>query len=172
MNSRPPLALLVLWLLLSVVQGARALDSDSEQPLYIEADRVEVREEETMSLYAGHVLITQGSLRLSADEVTVYHREDRRPRQIIALGTPARLTQRLDNGDDELQASALRLEYDVERDQLTLIEQAELIQGDDRVNGERILYDRSRAQFRAGGGGRVRITLTPEGRDTSTTATP
>lgn len=172
MNSHPRLALLALWLLLPVVQGARALDSDSEQPMYIEADRVEVREEENMSLYAGHVLITQGSLRLSADEVTVYHREDRRPRQIIALGTPARLTQQLDDSEDELQAFALRMEYDVERDHLTLIEQAELIQGDDRVSGERILYDRSRAQFRAGGGGRVRITLTPEGRDTNTTAAP
>jgi len=172
MNSRHPFVFLALWLLLPATQGARALESDSEQPMYIEADQVEVREEQGLSLYAGNVLITQGSLRLSADEVTVHHREDRRPRQIIARGAPARLSQRLDNSEDELQAVARRMEYDVESDTLTLIEQAELIQGADRVSGERILYDRARAQFRAGGGGRVRITLTPDNRDAQASEAP
>lgn len=54
------------------------------------------------------------------------------------------------------------MEYDADKDELILIEDALLIQGADRVAGERIVYDRARAHFRAGGTGRVRITITPD----------
>lgn len=141
---------------------AWALKDDASQPIQIEADEVEVREGDNTSVYAGHVQVDQGSMRLLADHVTVYHRDDRQPRLIIALGAPAHYTQRLDNNEGNVEAFAKRMEYDADRDELTLIGAARLIQGSDRLTSERIIYDRARAQFRAGGSGRVKITITPD----------
>lgn len=139
-----------------------ALKEDARQPIQIEADEVEVREGDSTSVYVGHVQVDQGSMRLLADHVTVYHREDRQPRLIIALGAPAHYKQRLDNDEGEVEAFAKRMEYDADRDELTLIGEARLNQGTDRLSSERIVYDRAHAQFRAGGSGRVRITITPD----------
>ncbi|TCT21960.1 lipopolysaccharide transport periplasmic protein LptA [Thiobaca trueperi] len=139
-----------------------ALKEDASQPIQIEADEVEVREGDSTSVYVGHVQVDQGSMRLLADHVTVYHREDRQPRLIIALGAPAHYKQLLDNDEGEVEAFAKRMEYDADRDELTLIGEARLNQGTDRLSSERIVYDRAHAQFRAGGSGRVRITITPD----------
>ncbi|NEX19165.1 lipopolysaccharide transport periplasmic protein LptA [Thiorhodococcus mannitoliphagus] len=141
---------------------AWALKDDAKQPVFIEADDVEVRESDSTSVYVGNVQVDQGSMRLLADHVTVYHRKDRQPRLIIALGNPAKYRQLRDNDEGEVQAFAKRMEYDADKDELTLIGDGLLIQGADRLAGERIVYDRAKAQFRAGGSGRVKITITPE----------
>lgn len=145
-----------------VAMPAAALKDDEQQPILIEADDVEFREAESISIYVGNVQVDQGSMRLLGDHVTVYHRDDRRPRFIIALGSPASFKQLLDNDEGEIRAFAKRMEYDADKDELTLIEDALLIQGADRLTGERIVYDRARAHFRAGGKGRVKIIITPE----------
>jgi lipopolysaccharide export system protein LptA len=141
---------------------AWALKEDAKQPVLIEADDVEVREADSTSVYVGHVQVDQGSMRLLADHVTVYHRPDRQPRLIIALGGPAKYKQLLDDNRGEAQAFAKRMEYDADKDELVLIGDALLIQGTDRLTGERIVYDRAKAQLRAGGAGRVKIQFTPE----------
>lgn len=161
-HSRHPWRVGLLLLVMLGASPVSALESDARQPMYIEADDVEVRESENTSIYVGNVAINQGSLRLLADEVTVYHHADRRPRYIIALGAPARLSQQSHEAGEQLRASAQRMEYDLEQETLTLIEDAVLIQGDDRVASERIVYERASERFRAGGGGRVHITLIPE----------
>lgn len=84
---------------------ATALRDDERQPIVIEADHVEVLEAESTSIYLGHVQVDQGSMRLLGDQVTVYHREDRRPRLIIAIGKPASFKQQLD--DDEARSRPL-----------------------------------------------------------------
>jgi lipopolysaccharide export system protein LptA len=141
---------------------AWALHSDAQQPLSIEANDVEVREVDGTSVYVGQVLVTQGTLRLTADHVTVYHQENRQPRFIIALGKPVHYQQQLDGSQGAVQASAQRMEYDAVKDELILLGDGLLVQGTDRLASERIIYDRARAQFRAGGSGRVKITITPD----------
>ncbi|MBK1693482.1 lipopolysaccharide transport periplasmic protein LptA [Chromatium weissei] len=152
------IGLLALWWLMP----AWALKTDAQQPLLIEADDVEVREADGTSVYVGHVQVTQGSLRLNAEHVTVYHQEDHQPRFIIALGSPVKYRQQLDDKQGEVQAFAKRMEYDAPKDELILIGDGLLIQGEDRLTSERIIYDRARGQFRAGGSGRVKITITPD----------
>ena len=153
---------LVIALAAALAAPAWALKEDSKQPVLIEADDVEVREADSTSVYVGHVQVDQGSMRLLADHVTVYHRPDRQPRLIIALGNPAKYKQLLDDNRGEAQAFAKRMEYDADKDELILIGDALLIQGTDRLTGDRIVYDRAKAQLRAGGAGRVKIQFTPE----------
>jgi lipopolysaccharide export system protein LptA len=158
---RPTLSLL-FGLSVGLGASAWALEEDARQPIYIEADDVEVRESDSTSVYVGNVQVDQGSMRLLAEHVTVYHRADRQPRLIIALGQPASYKQLLDDEQGEVQAFAKRMEYDADKDELVLIGEGLLIQGEDRLRGERILYDRAKARFRAGGAGRVKITITPD----------
>lgn len=156
-------ARLVLFLAFGLWGQAQALKEDAAQPILIEADEVEIREAEDTSIYVGHVEVQQGSMRLLADHVTVYHRPDRRPRLIIALGQPVSYKQALDD-NGEVQAFAKRMEYDADKDELALIGDGVLIHGEDRLTGEHILYERAKGRFRAGGSGRVRIQLTPDER--------
>lgn len=146
-----------------VTSPAWALRDDEKQPMRIEADRVELDEGKSTSVYVGDVQVTQGSMRLTADHVTVYHHDDRRIKYIIALGQPATYRQLLDGDQGEVQAFARRMDYDATKDELVLTEEALLIQGTDRLSSERIVYDRARERMQAGGTGRVKITITPEG---------
>lgn len=159
-NHRLP-ALLGLMLVLMAPRAA-ALESDTRQPMLIEADKVEVDEGKGTSLYLGHVQVDQGSMRLLADQVTVHHRADRRPRYVIARGQPSFFKQLLDGEEGEMQAYANRMDYDVERDLLILTDQALVIQGKDRIASDRIVYDRAHSRVQAGGDSRVRIIITPD----------
>ena len=142
-----------------------ALKDDDKQPMLIEADTVEVDEAKSTSLYVGHVQVNQGTLNLLADQVTVHHRADRRIKYIIARGNPASYHQQMDGEQAPVQAFAKRMDYDAERDELVLTEEALLIQGTDRMTSERIIYDRANARMQAGGGGRVKISITPDAQE-------
>jgi lipopolysaccharide export system protein LptA len=169
MNVRPPRALtsriLAVAIALSLglfTQRAAAVTGDDQQPMLIEADTVEVDEAKGTSFYVGRVQVDQGTMRLLADQVTVHHRSDRRIKFIIARGNPAAYKQQMDGDQGEVQAFAKRMDYDAERDELVLTEEALLIQGTDRITSDRIVYDRARARMQAGGSGRVKITFTPD----------
>jgi lipopolysaccharide export system protein LptA len=154
---------------LSLTLGAArapALEGDQEQPILVEADSFELDDTKAISVYIGTVQIDQGSMRILADHVTVQHREDRRPRFVTALGNPVRYRQDVEGEKGQVNAHAQRMEYDADKDELTLIGQAELTQAADRFASDRIVYDRAQARVKAGasaqGTGRVQITITPE----------
>ncbi len=169
MNVRPPraptsrvFAVAIALSLGLLTQRAAGLTGDDQQPMLIEADTVEVDEAKGTSLYVGRVQVDQGTMRLLADQVTVHHRSDRRIRFIIARGNPASYKQQMDGDQGEVQAFAKRMDYDAERDELVLTDEALLIQGTDRITSDRIVYDRGKARMQAGGSGRVKITFTPD----------
>lgn len=145
---------------------ACALDADQNQPLYIEADAAELDDQQSVSLYIGNVEVEQGSMRILADEVLVHHREDRQPRKIIAVGNPVRYSQMLEDDPDEVNGRALRMEYEADRDEITLIDDAELTRGEDRFASDRIVYNRNTARVTAGtsarGRQRVKIRIDPQ----------
>ncbi len=168
-TTTPPVLTLLVAALLSLGLGlttltAVALQSDAAQPMLIEADKVEVDEGKSTSLYVGQVQVDQGTMRLLADQVTVHHRSDRHIKYIIARGEPASYKQQMDGEQGEMQAFAKRMDYDADRDELILTGDALVIQGTDRIASERIVYDRAHARAQAGGDSRVKIQMTPQGK--------
>lgn len=151
-----------------------ALDADSGQPMLVEADAAEFDEKQAISLYLGNVEVQQGSMRIRADEVLVHHKPNRQPRKIIAIGNPVRYRQLLDDDPDEVRARAQRMEYEVEREEITLIDDAELIQGEDRFQSDRIIYNRITERLTAGtsarGRERVKIRIEPQPQTDAATA--
>jgi len=165
-RTRNLAAAMVAVALLAHTLVSAALESDQRQPVYIEADAVELDDRQSFSLYIGNVDIRQGSMRLLADEVLVHHKPDRQPEKIIAIGDPVRYRQLLDDDPDEVKGRALRMEYETDREEITLIDQAVLTQGTDRFASDRIVYNRLTERVVAGssasGRERVKIRIQPE----------
>jgi lipopolysaccharide export system protein LptA len=153
--------------LLLVLAGptAVALESDREQPIELAADSVDINEATGVSVYRGDVDLRQGSMHLRADVVTV-HQEGRRPTRVVAEGRPVRFEQQSARGP--VKGEARRVEYEVDSENLVLAGDALLVQGQDSMRSDRILYDRMRAVVKAGaaaqGKQRVRISIPSPGK--------
>jgi len=155
-------------LLLCAPRSLPALEADSEQPLYLEADSAELLEAKSLSIYTGNVLVRQGSVELRGDRIRIHHDPERKPRLIIATGAPVTYRQRMEGEEQPVEATALRMEYDRTKEEITLIDQAQLFQGKDTFRSDRIVYDRVQARVKAGtlaaGRERVKITISPSHR--------
>lgn len=158
---------LPLCLLCAGVAGqAQALTSDREQPMYVEADRADIDDQRGVSVYRGNVKITQGTLVLTAAELTV-HSKDSDIIKAIAVGQPATYRQRPDGKEQDVEAQALRMEYFAVDQKIILIDKAEVRQGGDTFRSDRINYDIAKDVVNAGAsadspGDRVRITIQPK----------
>ncbi len=150
--------------LLLVSGSAFALTTDKDQPIELEANSVEIDDRTGISVYQGNVVIRQGSIRITAEEVTVYQK-DKRTDKIHAVGRPVTYQQVTDDGK-EVNGRALQAEYHTRSDLLYLIGDALLTQGQDSFASDRITYDRKKALVKAGasakGKERVRITIDPK----------
>lgn len=140
-----------------------ALPGDKDQPVEIEADSVDIREGAGISVYQGQVVLTQGSIRLKADKVTVYQR-NKQPAKVVAEGRPVRFRQQENTKQrGYVTGLARRAEYQLSSEELVLIGDAELTQGKDSFKSDRIVYDRVKARLKAGaaaqGKQRVKITI-------------
>ncbi len=148
------------------MHGGRATALVTVTLCVIAGDAAEFDEKQSISLYLGNVEVQQGSMRIQADEVLVHHKPNRQPQKIIAIGNPVRYRQRLDNDPDEVRARALRMEYEADPQEITLIDQAELVQGEDRFASDRIVYNRTTERLTAGtsasGRERVKIRIEPQ----------
>ena len=162
--ARMAVSTLVLALLLTPLRLS-ALEGDQEQPLYLEADGAELDEAKSLSIYTGNVFVKQGSMELRGDGVRVHHDAERKPEFIVAIGSPATYVQQMEGAEHPVEAEALRIEYDRTKDEITLIDQAVLFQGEDTFRSDRIVYDRAKGQVKAGsiaqGKERVRIRISP-----------
>lgn len=160
-----------LPLMLSGVAGpALALDSDSKQPMYIEADTATYDEGKGQTIYTGNVRFTQGSLESQSDKMVVYQKDGKTDR-IETFGKPARVKQTPEAGKPPWNGIGQRAEFFPETGILVLHEKAMAWQGEqpetsDRVTSERIEYDSKNSVMKAGlpsnRGDRVRVTLQPE----------
>jgi lipopolysaccharide export system protein LptA len=163
--DRPPrtfFRLAVTLALLLAAASLAALEGDRERPIELAADSVDLDEGRGVSIYRGDVDLRQGSMRLQADVVTV-HQRGRRPARVEAEGRPVRFTQQSARGP--VKGEARRMEYDIDSENLVLQGDAVLVQGQDSMRSDRIVYDRERAVVKAGaaadGRQRVRISIQP-----------
>jgi len=122
-----------------VAPFAAALDNDREQPLRVVADSAEHNEVSGVTVYNGNVVITQGSMRIEADTVTLKG-VDNHVDNMLAVGKPARLQQQPKPEDSTMYARAQRIIYFVAEDRVQLIDKASIEQEDSVVNSDQIEY--------------------------------
>ncbi|MCG2840014.1 OstA family protein [Sandaracinobacter sp. RS1-74] len=140
----PKAALLVLLALGAAPVSAQGLTSsalkglDSRAPIDVDADRIDVLDQQNQAIFAGNVRVRQSNLTLEADRIKVAYS---RP----AKGDP--VIQRLDaDGNVRLATPSERATarfgiYDVEKRILTLIGNVVLTQGTTKVQGNRLTID-------------------------------
>jgi len=156
--------LLFLMVLTALPTVGWALSSDRQQPMMIEANRVELDDAKGVSIYRGRVKVEQGSLILTGETMTV-HNKGNNIEKVIMEGTPATYQQRPDNKDQDVHAKALRMEYYTNPEHIILLKQAEVEQQGDVLRSERIEYDMAKDQVSAGTDQpdeRVHITIQPK----------
>jgi lipopolysaccharide export system protein LptA len=153
---------------------AQTLDHDSELPIEITADSLEVVQEDQVATFAGNVDAVQGDLVLSADQLRVYYRRsgddeigtDGTIRRIEAIGNVF-LSSPRETAQGETGV------YDVPGRALTLEGSVVLTRDENVIRGDRLEYDLASGRSRvvaavpggAGGepGERVRAIFTPGG---------
>jgi len=142
-----------------------ALATDKSSPILIEADQVDMAKKAGVSTYSGNVKLTQGSIKIQADSIVVFTK-DKKLRRLIANGSPATFRQIPDLSSDEVQASAIRVEYSAITGLLLLQNTAKLEQGENHFSGSKIEYDTVNDVLSASSSGkdqqRVQAIIQPE----------
>ena len=150
--------------LLLIPAPLSGLPEDRNQPIQLEADRAQLDQKTGISVYQGNVVITQGSMRLTADTVTVYLRDGNFQR-MEAVGKPATLRYKPAANKAEMNGVSKRVEYDATNAQVVMTTNAKITQGQDVFSGDRIEYNLKEDLVKAQGtaeGGRIQFTLQPK----------
>lgn len=164
-----------------ITSDASAERADRDKPIHLEADRATVedvkRKDSTrVSVFTGNVIMTQGTLRITADKVIL--REDINGfRYATATGNLVTFRQKRDGVDEYIEGWSKRAEYDNKTDKIELFRQARLKRGEDEVKGDYISYNMTTEFFQvigsnergieAGDDNRVRIIFQPKNKSDS-----
>ena len=170
------------WLALAA--PAQAEKADRGKPINLESDRMRVDDAQKISVFEGKVVMTQGTLSIRADKITV--RQDKEGHQYgSASGNPASFRQKRDGADEYIEGEAERIEYNGKIDKVEFFNRARLKREPaDEVRGNYISYDARTEYFTVSGGdganasggaeGRVRAVIQPRisGEDAATGSNP
>ena len=69
--------------------GAAALPTDREQPIRVQADSAELDDKQGVAVYRGGVVITQGTLKITGDTVTITQNAQGDIEIFTSVGKPA-----------------------------------------------------------------------------------
>lgn len=155
-----------LALLLVLASGwTLALEEDRDQPIEVIADRALRDDIRGYTVYSGDVRLTQGSLVIEAEKITIFHAE-RSADRVVGEGQPARMQQQQNPGEAPMHAQALRIIYLVEAERIQLRDAARVEQDGAVVNGDTIDYlipeQVVRADTESGSGTRVQVVIPAE----------
>lgn len=157
-----PLAGLLLGALLSAAASVQALPEDRNEPIRIAADEALRDEKQGFTVYRGNVTMQQGTLRIDAARVTVFH-QDKEADHIRAEGQPAHLQEQPQADKGVMHARAEVIEYFKAEERVLLKRNASVEQEGSRVTGDSIEYfigeQLLRADSAGSSNGRVEVVI-------------
>lgn len=135
---------------------------DSSAPIEIASDSLEVRQAEGTAVFSGEVVAAQGTLRLTADELTVAYEtgeaaaETGEIQEMRAEGNVF-----LSNGSETAKGDWA--EYDVAGGTMRMGGGVVLTQGENAISGQQLVInlDAGTGRIEGDGGGRVKSVFTP-----------
>jgi len=157
--------LLCVFAILLFPVAAMAKSTDGDQPMNIEANKVILKEKKGISRYLGNVAITQGSRKISGDNITIFA-DDNNVTKVIIQGKPASFSQLNDN-NEKIEASSHKMIFHAKTEILILETDAVLQQKDNIFKSDKITYNTAKDIITAGkkdgvDNERVKITILPE----------
>ncbi|WP_373081789.1 lipopolysaccharide transport periplasmic protein LptA [Zhongshania sp.] len=157
-------AALVPTLALSVCSAALSLPDDRKQAINLSSDRAIY--ENNQGVYIGNVNMSQGSLKIRADKLTIIE-SNRKVEKVIAEGSPAYFEQQPRTDEGVVIASAQRIEYSLQQEEILLQKNASITHQGSKISGDRVVYSGRKQMVVADGGttekeNRVKMTLQPQ----------
>jgi lipopolysaccharide export system protein LptA len=152
---------------------ALAERSDRAKEIVVGANRLTADDNNKTSTFDGDVVISQGTMRMTASRVTVREDKDRH-KYYVANGAPVTFRQKRDNVDEWIEGFADRAEFDDRNDVLKLFNKARVKRNNDELTGDVITYDMKKevaevtgapANSKAPNAGRVKVIMTPRKED-------
>lgn len=126
---------------LAACSGAWALPTDRDQPIRIQADSAELDDAKGKAVYRGDVVITQGTLKITGNTVTVTRNAQGEIDTFTAQGRPAYYEQQPEVGESLVHAYGRTIEYFASNERIVLTDQAKVVRDGNTFEGERIVYD-------------------------------
>lgn len=152
---------MVFTALLSTSLSSYALKGDTDQPINIDSGSQSLDMNSNVVTFSDNVVITQGSIKVTADKVTIIRQEGKKE-TLEASGSPVTFQQTLDNGKP-VNGKGNSVHYDLNSEFLTLVGNAELKQQGSFIKASKITYDVKKQQLKANSGikSRVKTILIP-----------
>jgi len=135
------ICLLLCWPILLWSSASHALPSDKEQNINVAGNEATIDSKQGQTILRGQVKITQGTLEIYADKVTLFYDDKRKLKSLLAEGTPARFQQQLEANKPLVHAEAENITYLADKEHLTLEKNALVEQKGATTRGGRIDYD-------------------------------
>jgi len=155
--------LIAIVLLLSPMQ-LFALADDGQQPIQVEADSLEVRDKDNISIYIGNVRLKQGSLEFRCDRLTLHFDDAKELALMEMTGNPATFRQ-LDDEGQALKGQAEKLQYRQAESILVLSGNARFSHKGDIIESNIIQVNTEDESIQAGSSesdNRVRMLIQPK----------
>jgi lipopolysaccharide export system protein LptA len=167
-NYASPRNSLLAALVLALVAGApaRALDSDKDKPLNVDADHFEGGLQQEISVLSGNVRITQGSIVGTGAKADIHQKEQTITRVVLS-GAPATFQQSLEGGGT-MKGRARSIDYDPTAKHAVLTGDAVVEHPSGEARGEHLTYDVDTGKMSGdgqGGDGRVHLRMMPKAKD-------
>jgi lipopolysaccharide export system protein LptA len=163
MQTVKPASLITVLILLLPLQ-LFALSSDGQQPIQVEADNLEMRDQENISIYTGNVRLNQGSLEFRCERLTL-HFDDQNALSLMEMtGTPATFRQ-LDDEQQELNGQARQMQYRQSESILVLTGNARFSNKGDTIESNLIQINTETESIQAGSSesdDRVKMLILPK----------
>ena len=141
--------------LLSTSLSSYALKGDTDQPINIDSGSQSLDMNSNVVTFSDNVVITQGSIKVTADKVTIIRQEGKKE-TLEASGSPVTFQQTLDNGKP-VNGKGNSVHYDLNSEFLTLVGNAELKQQGSFIKASKITYDVKKQQLKANSGNKSRV---------------
>jgi lipopolysaccharide export system protein LptA len=159
-----------LWLAallsLGIAGTSQALPTDRNQPIHVSADSATMDDNSGITTYSGNVEIEQGSLKIKARTVDL-HRNNDGVSRILATGN-VQFQQQASSDKPVTNAYGERMDYQVQRQEITITGDARVVQQKDTFTGQKIVYNLDKSLVNAfssedGKGQRVQMVIQPKG---------
>lgn len=134
-----PRALFLIPLLV-VAPWALAVDNERQLPVNLRADRIDIDQKKGLSLYRGHVLFSQGTLRLTAARAEVQNRANV-IETVTAEGQPVTFRHRPEGLTEFIEGEASRAVYHALTRQVDLYGMVQVQRGRDLFRSAVLHYD-------------------------------
>lgn len=130
--------------------SAFALPTDRDQPIHIQSDDAQLDDKQGVATYTGDVIITQGSMKITGNKVTVTRNANGDVDVFTAVGNLAYYEQKPAVDKPVVKAYAVTIQYFAPQNRIVLVDRAKVINDGNTSEGEKIVYDTVRQVVNAG----------------------